>query len=229
MLRLVNMDNRVLATKRLKQRFSPGSYHGLYGTAFNSQNKVAFNNSTEQTVAFWLKFSLITGVGYNVYVEANSAGPVQPAMGWNVYQQGLTLNVSRTDGTTTTANLTIAQTANILNKWVYVTCTFSRALGLATYINANLIKSTSTPGTNVLANSVFYAAARSNEPRNYQITDIKLWNRLLSTTEIASLYYDDAVIRQDLLVDWPIVPDGSLLVKGANNTTMFLWAADLIT
>ena len=180
---------------------------GKYGNAlsFDGTNDyvtlagtTAYDNMGAITISAWIN-PASTGENGNGRILAKSAGTNLPSMGWSFYLTNEVTNGIKFAVDHTSAHLEHASVANAitLNQWQFVAVTWD---GSATAANAHIYVNGNEVGYSVADNAVGTRASDigkalyiGNNPalsRTFKgnIDDVKVYNRVLSASEITNLY-----------------------------------------
>ena len=180
---------------------------GKYGNAlsFDGTNDyvtlagtTAYDNMGAITISAWIN-PASTGENGKGRILAKSAGTNLPSMGWSFYLTNEVTNGIKFAVDHTSAHLEHASVANAitLNQWQFVAVTWD---GSATAANAHIYVNGNEVGYSVADNAVGTRASDigkalyiGNNPalsRTFKgnIDDVKVYNRVLSASEITNLY-----------------------------------------
>ncbi|NUN08494.1 MAG: VCBS repeat-containing protein [Ignavibacteriaceae bacterium] len=217
--------------------WTPGTINNISYTSdrFGTNGRAAYINGNENsyinigkiellsqfTLAGWVKLDPASGTpGSALFSNSNQSA------GYEVLHTG-SAGGNKWKLTTGTAS-NITDTAQLMpNRWYYITATYDGINTGKIYINGQL-SSSSASITPVLPNSTNTLLGKSAYNSNYllgAIDDIRIYNRLLTATEVDSLYRERGWTGNDLNL---VKPNGGEVIA-AGSVYNVTWTATGVT
>lgn len=162
---------------------------------FNTQ----LNGRSEATFSVWAKTVSYMGAATSIF-RGGSSG----VNNMFIYSRSDGFGYSLgTDGTNATVEATVA-TEHILNRPYLLTLVYKDGENLKLYRNGLLIGTQTKTGVIALSTSNFFVGSRSGGAPFYNgiVDEPRIWNRALTATEIASMYYDNVIPTSGLIGEW---------------------------
>ena len=209
------VNGPILTTDRFSNSNKAYSFDGVNDNINPLQNNLPFG-TTARTISIWFQ-RIGTGGNLFSYGSANTSNAYMIAIGANIIS-----NQGWADD--------FPVYPSIDNSWHNVVCTFD-GLNSTIYLDNSNLGSNSMTSWNTIAGSFYFGTRVLNDMAffNGNIDDIAIWNRVLSTQEIADLYNGCqlTINSQPSNQNVNINNNAQFVVSSSDPSATYQWQTDL--